>query len=60
MASNAVAEVEKMAFRTPLELFGQASEEESHRAGKIIQVMDIADFMSEENKLITITPETKV
>ncbi|KAM3376401.1 hypothetical protein P3S68_015116 [Capsicum galapagoense] len=48
-----------MAFRTPLELFGQASEEESHRAGKIIQVMDIADFMSEENKLITITPETK-
>ncbi|KAM3327549.1 hypothetical protein P3S68_033912 [Capsicum galapagoense] len=48
MAFNAVAEVEKMAIRTPLELSGQASEEESHRTGKIIQVTDIADFMTEE------------
>ncbi|PHT44499.1 hypothetical protein CQW23_13657 [Capsicum baccatum] len=45
---NAVAKVEKMAIGTPLELSGQASEEESHRTGKIIQVTDIADFMTEE------------
>ncbi|KAF3626480.1 hypothetical protein FXO37_30350 [Capsicum annuum] len=37
-----------MAIRTPLKLSGQASEEESHRTGKIIQVTDIANFMTEE------------